>query len=366
MKLALIDCEYNEGGSRHPNPWLMKISSYYKQLGHTVSLVVKVNSPDSYDEIIIAKESNTEYLPPLSIVTLSKTKLIGKAFARHPSFWELPQEVYKARPDYGLYSFEFPSDRTGANFINLTYKGKLIPVQNHEQPKGMRPINYIIDRGIWESSELESVLNRLSGYNKIIFLEEVDLKKLNSPTLIKKFAELRFSSDQIKLKNVGSLEELEQVIFVIKEIQKIKRTAFTNINYITLPKNVPPQEAIHYYLDSIKAAAMMSKNTLVVNFLVPRLDKFESAFLFQDFRYFNNHRSSFFSYLLRRTGLTPERAMSNLTLWKSEPVNLIWKLYHGHRDVFEAGATHWGGGIDAFAKTIKEGEAKQFYDLYIL
>ena len=366
MKIALIDSEYNEGASKIPNPWLMKLSSYFKQSGHKVSLVVRVTNPSSYDRIIIAKELRTQYFPPLSLVNNERTSLIGKAFRKHPKYWELPKQVYQARPDYNLYEFEFPSEHTEASFINLTYKGELLRGQSQARSKRAKSIHYIIDRDIWSSPHLGDILDAANEYNKIIFLEEIDIIFLKTTELIEKFAQLRFHTGQNKIKNIASVEELKQAIFSIKEIQKIKTIGFSNLKFITQSVELEPKEALQQYFNCIEAAKIASEASIFIEFLVPRDGVFEMGYLFQDFRYYHNKKDSFFTYLLRRTKLEPAAAMSNITQWYKEPVNMIWRLYHVNREVFENGFIKWGGFPDETRKQLNEGDAKQFYDLFIL
>lgn len=55
MKLGIIDADLIDGGTRHPNLALMKVSSYYKSKGWKVELLLDYKNLDNYNKIVISK-----------------------------------------------------------------------------------------------------------------------------------------------------------------------------------------------------------------------------------------------------------------------------------------------------------------------
>ena len=367
MRIALIDVDFNEGVALGPNPWLTKVSSYYKQLGHKVDLVASVRNIDSFDTVVIAKELSTSLLPNLSLLTNSKTKLIGNYFRRQPNYWHLPKGVYQARPDYNLYSFPYPTDLTKASFITNTYNKKLIKVQKQERYELEAAVNVIIDKDFWEVEDLGAALDHISQYNKIVFHEEVDLKKLLNDELIEKFVNLRLFKRPIELKKVSSVEQLISTAKVLKKIKSRKTIAFRPLTFITMSRELNKEEALDRYFDCIRSAAIANKHMVHLEYLVPREQAFKYAVIFKPFLNYRNNKKSFFSYLLEKEYyISAGEVLNNKQTWSNPVVSDIWRIYFRDREVFEDGFTVWGGHPDKERDKLDQGDAKIFYDTYIL
>lgn len=350
-----------------PNPWLMKIAGYYKQLGDDVALLREVEKPSRFDLIVIAKELSTNYLPPLRLLTHKNTKLIGNYFRRQKNFWHMPKSIYEARPDYSLYQFEFPSEFTKASFINTSYKGELIEVQKQDRYKLERAINFIIDKDFWEIEDLGAALDHVAQYDKIIFYEEVDLKKLLNMELIEKFVNLRLFQRPIKLKKVSSVQQLNETIKVLNTIKNLRPLPFESLTFITMIKDLNQKEALEQYFDCIRAAAIANKNLVQINFLVPKASAFKYASVFEPFLEYRNHKKSFFTYILERNYyISASEVLNNKQTWNNPVVSDIWKIYFKYPEVFEDGFTRWGGRPDKERKKLNQGDAEKFYDTYIL
>lgn len=367
MRIALIDCDFNEQIALVPNPWLMKLSSYYKQKGDRVTLVDKVTNLNHFDLIVVAKEEPTSYLPPLNILTNKKTKVIGKALRRQPNHWDLPLQVFQARPDYHLYEFEFPSDFTRASFISLSYKGKFIESQKQTRVDRELAMNIVIDRDMWSSDDLGKMLDYLAGFSKVLFLEEVDLKNLKNNDLIKKFAKLRFYNRSIRIKKVSSLQELSVYLKVINQLQKLKNISIDNPTFITMTKELDGPQALERYFQCIEAAALSNEHRVKIDYLVPRDGVFTHSAVFEPFLKYQNHKKSFFSYLIEREFYKPaNEVLENSYYWTNNTVASIWKIYYQHKNEFERGFIGWGGRPDQARKSLNEQAGEKFYDIYIL
>lgn len=366
MRVALIDIDFNEGLLQAPNPWMMKISGYYKQRGSSVSLLKEVKRVREFDLVVVSRESFTTKMPPLDILTNSKTKVIGAAMVRQKNYWDLPIQIYQARPDYHLYEFEFPSEYTQASFINNTYKGKIIEVQKQDRVEMERAVNFVIDKDLWSSEDLGEVLDRLAAFGKIIFYEEVDIKKLLNDDLIEKFVKLRLFKGSIRLKKVYSLYDLEQTLKVIKKIKRSKEINFGVLTVITMKENLSKEEALERFFECIKIAALANKTRQKVRFLVPREEVFDYASIFIPFLDYKNEKNSFFAHLLMKEFYSPIRnLLGNRFAWENPVVNSIWRINFKNKEVFEEGFITWGGHPDQIRKIIDEGDAKEFYDTYI-
>jgi hypothetical protein len=55
IMIGVIDADLLDNGTRHPNLALMKISGYYKGLGHSVNLITDYEDALKYKKIFISK-----------------------------------------------------------------------------------------------------------------------------------------------------------------------------------------------------------------------------------------------------------------------------------------------------------------------
>lgn len=113
MNVALIDADLLDGGTRHPNLALLKMSGWHKAQGHTVRLITNYDQlePDlfgggaaDYDHIAVSKVFTKSKVPPV----LQDLIRSGKASIGGTGFFEigspvLPTEVEHHMPDYHLY-----------------------------------------------------------------------------------------------------------------------------------------------------------------------------------------------------------------------------------------------------------------------
>jgi hypothetical protein len=101
LNIGIIDADLLDGGTRHPNIALMKISAYNQDINNEVSLLHDYKNINDYDKVYISKVFDFTKIP----VNLSKYNNIeigGTGF-----FWteasDLLYEIEHHMPDYHLY-----------------------------------------------------------------------------------------------------------------------------------------------------------------------------------------------------------------------------------------------------------------------
>lgn len=344
MKIAIIDCEYSGGISVSPNPWLMKISSYYKQLGYEVFLIDDVIESDRYDHIFINKETEFSPTPNPEILFDENVYLMGDSFRSADNLYEIPLVVHMARPDYSLYTYEFESDDTKASYLSITYRGKIYETQNQERNFRENPKTIVIDKGLWRSPHLSEVLDILKGYGKLEFLEPVDITFLKTEELIQKFTDLRLLNHTFKLKKVSSPEELERVIFLLNEMKKRKSVSVKQIEYISTTTTA----SLENLKDVIRAIAIANRNSCRLKILVPSGVKSYVSFI----KY--NQRDSYFDYLLKTEYyMDPEKTINNEKTQDNIYVKMI-KTLSSDEETLRNGFTRWGGSLSPTIKLINK------------
>lgn len=102
MKIAIIDADLI-GRSKHrfPNLACMKISGYYKKLGHTVELKMNYDGLVQFDKVFISKVFTDTKIED-SVLTLSNVEYGGTGFF-YDKAPKLPDEIEHHMPDYHLY-----------------------------------------------------------------------------------------------------------------------------------------------------------------------------------------------------------------------------------------------------------------------
>ena len=104
MKIGIIDADLLDGGTRHPNLALMKISGYYKAQGHSVTLLdsyLGLYVGDEYDKIYISKVFTFTSIPE-GIISWPNVDYGGTGFYEDGGK-NLPDEIEHHMPDYDLY-----------------------------------------------------------------------------------------------------------------------------------------------------------------------------------------------------------------------------------------------------------------------
>lgn len=102
MKVGIIDADLlNTKRNRFPNLACMKMSAYYKKLGHHVELLTTYDTIENYDKVLISKVFTDTEVPD-GILNLSWVEYGGTGF-----FFDkappLPDEIEHMMPDYHLY-----------------------------------------------------------------------------------------------------------------------------------------------------------------------------------------------------------------------------------------------------------------------
>lgn len=344
VKIAIIDCEYTAGVSVAPNPWLMKISSYYKQIDYDVFLVDDIINSSDYDFIFISKDTEFGSKPNPDILTDDNVYLLGHIFKRFKNQYKIPLQVHMARPDYNLYKFEFESELTRASYISVTYNGEIYKTQNQERTFRELPQTVIIDKDLWSSPNLGDALDIIAQYPKVQFLEPVDLNYLKTEELLQKFINLRLLNHTFTIKKVISEKELERVIFLLNKMKKIKNISVGTIEYIST-LTVGSKEN---FKEVLSAIALANRNKYKIKILVPVGVPEYSGFI--DY----SQRQSYFDYLLKSEyRMEPIDSINHVDTQNNLYVRMI-KTLSSDEIALKNGFTEWGGRLSPTIKLINK------------
>jgi hypothetical protein len=102
VNIGIIDADLiAKKKQRFPNLACMKLSSFYKSKGDSVSLLLSYDDIENYDKVFISKVF-TDTKVPEEVLNLSWVKFGGTGFF-YDSAPPLPYEVEHIKPDYHLY-----------------------------------------------------------------------------------------------------------------------------------------------------------------------------------------------------------------------------------------------------------------------
>lgn len=102
MRIGIIDADLLDNGTRHPNLALMKISGFYKEQGHSVTLLDEYIRLNYYDKVFISKVFSYTKVPE-GIISMPNVVIGGTGFFEDGGD-NLPDEIEHHMPDYDLYN----------------------------------------------------------------------------------------------------------------------------------------------------------------------------------------------------------------------------------------------------------------------
>lgn len=229
MRIALIDCDYESGIARFPNPFLMKISSFFKQREHITVLenfdVVLAN----YDKVFVGRMLQASDRPPLHIILNEKTTFyetfIGE-LEQKPTF---PTPYSLARPDYTLYTFKFSTDYTAANFLQYNNYNEVIKPQSSLQYYLVNPVNIIMDQALWQlpKPQLIGTLKKIKLWKKIHFMFPIDFSALFDNDILEEFIKIPLNP-QIEQNFQNFTQDWKRIINTLVAFKEANK----QINYI--------------------------------------------------------------------------------------------------------------------------------------
>lgn len=212
MNIGIIDADLLDNGTRHPNLALMKISAYFKSIGHNVNLI------QSYDIDLFAKQYDSVHLskvftftkhPPLEEIHSNLT-IGGTGFFQDGSD-ALSYDIEHSMPDYSLYNDYVQSKlKAGASkpslsdytdfSVGFTTRGcfrKCSFCVNKRFDKASRhsPISEFLDKSrkkiaLWDDNFLAC-----SDWKSILY----QLKDTNKPFEFRQGLDIRLITDEIAL-----------------------------------------------------------------------------------------------------------------------------------------------------------------------
>lgn len=162
--------------SKVPNVDCMKLSSYHKQRGDSVSFVTDVlQTKIQFDRMYIARVSEETEVPESKLLRDKRVMLIGSGF-KYYGAKNINTVVASCRPDYLLYPLPERSPYANANFVQF-YCGKTLLKQRQDFHNTLKhhKKTAVVDSYFWKATEEEIIycLEELKGEKNIAFLKPI-------------------------------------------------------------------------------------------------------------------------------------------------------------------------------------------------
>lgn len=225
MKVTIWDMDYYYSKVKKNcfNPDVMKISSYHKQMGDTVTLVEsKDDIYRPYDLYYIVKEKDKLPHPPKDFFLNPKVKWWGKAYASRIK-WNMSDAMLGCRPDYLLYPERNTAFERSEQVRLFNNNAELLPLIQDWTNTFKNKYVIVTDTAMWfsDTNSIIKALDLLEPLKKISFFEPIWLQKIISNKSIKeKFLNLHFSPGSKISWLTIKIEQMEEVISFIKEFKE--------------------------------------------------------------------------------------------------------------------------------------------------
>lgn len=176
------------------NPDAMKISSYHKQIGDRVHLMVDERDLNrQYDLIYVIRERDDTPQPPTTWIMRDDIVWMGDANADMFGQALLSDTMLRCRPDYLLYPEQNTLYERAEFGYLIDYKGQLIDKPQTWANTLKKKVNFNADRYLWEAPDevILEVLKRMKGWTRPSFYYPIDFQRLyKSAELMEAFENL--------------------------------------------------------------------------------------------------------------------------------------------------------------------------------
>lgn len=193
MDVYIYDVDYRENGS--PNFLAMRVSSYHKQLGDTVTLLRPQDKMPKFPKCVyVFRQDPNLPKPPISMLMNNAVHVHGIQYFDN---WTPSDAQLACRPDYLLY----PKGRDRferADVVQLSNeRGELLKARQNFHNTETNKATMITDEHLWSvpTSELVKAFDSLRGLKNIYFLKPITLSRLlDDKELREAFMKLRFAN----------------------------------------------------------------------------------------------------------------------------------------------------------------------------
>lgn len=213
MQVFIYDVDFLEKGE--PNFLAMRISSFHKQSGDTVTLLrPKDPMPRKADRIYVLQRDNKLKHPPVKMLMDKRVKVHGVKYFEN---WEPEAVLLACRPDYLLY----PRGRNKyerSDAVQLTDEHRhLLRVKQDEVNVETNKDTVVTDEHLWNlpNDLLAEALKSIKNRKNIYFLYPIPLARLLADeSITEAFLDLKFAKT-VELQWINSFPFIEDKVLKV-------------------------------------------------------------------------------------------------------------------------------------------------------
>ena len=208
MNVYIMDLDYM--AKTEPNFLAMRISSYHKQMGDSVTLLRnKDKLPRKIERLYILRRDPELQKPSVKLLYHPNVRVVG---IEHFTNWEPGAVVLACRPDYSLY----PRGRDKferADLVQLTDEhGHLLHMRQNDENVETNKDCVVTDENLWKlsTSDLFQALTSIKYRKNIYFLSPISLSRiLDDISITEVFLHLNFAQ-KVRLQWINSYPFIEE------------------------------------------------------------------------------------------------------------------------------------------------------------
>lgn len=281
MNVSIWDLDWFQNNSNSmPNVQCMKLSSYCKQLGYSVSFIeTKEHLMLPFDKIFIFKEKEDTMFPSQQWLENPKAVLIGTKF-KYSKSYKLSATIMACRPDYLLYPIDINNPYQSANFVTFFCGTKrLEKMQDFHNTLKNGNKTIVADAEFWKAKEedIKICLDKLKQEKNIVFLYPISLKILLDNAEIRSlFLSLHFSKGSMFKWDMTGEDSLEDFEKVINFISSLRQYTSSNIGKITI---VPQNDTEEEYINTLEKIRMCKEKKIYCKILLRKKSEYKFKLL---------------------------------------------------------------------------------------
>jgi len=334
MQVYIYDVDFLNDGS--PNFLAMRISSYHKQLGDSVTLLrPKDKLPKKFDKVYVFQSDATLPKPPTSLLMNKAASVYG---VRYFTNWTPSDAQLACRPDYLLY----PRGRNKferSDAVQLgNERGGLLKWRQDDTNIETNKDTVVTDEQLWliPSAQLVNAFQSLKKRKNIYFLRPISLARLISDqTLREAFMDLNFANGKM-LQWTNALpfveEKVDQVFAFFDEFKaRHSKTAVGAVEFYPQTVSRPDVENLKLCVKTILGMKERCWK-VTISKLDSRLDSVYVHYYELLHNWSMQPHVSFFEFIAqtpaKRLGMTVEEFYCHPELWGDEMFRAGIELYH--------------------------------------
>ncbi len=244
MQVAIWDLDYYYASERRNlfNPDLMKISSYHKQKGDKVYLIVNQDDPYRYWDIIyICKEKSKTKNAPLCFYSDKRVRWWGDAYRSRVN-WRMSDVMLACRSDYLLYPEQNTQLERAEHVRLFNNHAQLLPITQDYRNSFIKKKTIITDPYMWYANKKSIIeaLDMLKETKNLYFLYPIWLKKIiDDKDIENKFLELKLTRGAHLEWGKVAWKDLDKCLDFLKRVKEKNPTV--SIGAITIPYSEHPE-----------------------------------------------------------------------------------------------------------------------------